>query len=294
MGRGGASKNRRLILLISVGWLPPDLSPSGACLALGTRLLNLLTLTRVTPHRGGASSDGYGHLTVKPFGTLDSTTRRPPYLGGARDLLGNRPHTRAQLTGHGHDDLMRMFAPCAELTIAFAQPGLGLPTEVWERLGELLQAALQVSAHVGWVAIRPGPFDQGPTGLGIPGLRDPSLASALATGICRRRQAQVIHELSRVLNAGQVPECGDAGDSHRQLHATEGWERFHDGIEPPGVDVFVECLGQPMEPFGVFGHRPHICLKDDLLRWGGTHDLAEPAQVRWAPGGPAGIPDIMS
>jgi hypothetical protein len=27
---------RRLILLLSVGWLPPDLHPSGACLYLGT------------------------------------------------------------------------------------------------------------------------------------------------------------------------------------------------------------------------------------------------------------------
>ena len=33
--RGGASKKRRLILLISVGWLPPYLPPSGACLSLG-------------------------------------------------------------------------------------------------------------------------------------------------------------------------------------------------------------------------------------------------------------------
>jgi hypothetical protein len=30
---------RRLILLLSVGWLPPSLLPSGACLTLGTRLL---------------------------------------------------------------------------------------------------------------------------------------------------------------------------------------------------------------------------------------------------------------
>jgi hypothetical protein len=29
---------RRLILLISVGWLPPDVRPSGACLALGTSM----------------------------------------------------------------------------------------------------------------------------------------------------------------------------------------------------------------------------------------------------------------
>jgi hypothetical protein len=29
---------RRLILLISVGWLPPYLRPSGACLTRGTRM----------------------------------------------------------------------------------------------------------------------------------------------------------------------------------------------------------------------------------------------------------------
>jgi hypothetical protein len=30
---------RRLILLLSVGWLPPDLPPSGACLSLGSSIL---------------------------------------------------------------------------------------------------------------------------------------------------------------------------------------------------------------------------------------------------------------
>jgi hypothetical protein len=30
---------RRLILLLSVGWLPPYLHPSGACLTLGTSIL---------------------------------------------------------------------------------------------------------------------------------------------------------------------------------------------------------------------------------------------------------------
>src|SRR5712691_735362 len=36
--RGGASKRRRLILLLSVGWVPPYLHPSGACLNLGTSI----------------------------------------------------------------------------------------------------------------------------------------------------------------------------------------------------------------------------------------------------------------
>ena len=37
--RVGARKRRRLSLLLSVGWLPPSLPPSGACLSLGTRIL---------------------------------------------------------------------------------------------------------------------------------------------------------------------------------------------------------------------------------------------------------------
>jgi hypothetical protein len=45
--------------------------------------------------------------------------------------------------------------------------------------------------------------------MALPGLRDASLASALTTGIFRRRQAQIIHELSGVLEAGQVAECSD-------------------------------------------------------------------------------------
>jgi hypothetical protein len=31
---------RRLILLLSVGWVPPYVPPSGACLALGSRVLS--------------------------------------------------------------------------------------------------------------------------------------------------------------------------------------------------------------------------------------------------------------
>ena len=40
-----------MILLISVGWVPPYWGPSGACLGLGTRIdrSRLLTLSRATP-----------------------------------------------------------------------------------------------------------------------------------------------------------------------------------------------------------------------------------------------------
>jgi hypothetical protein len=57
LGRAGARKTRRLLTLLSVGWVPPSLPPSGACLTRGTRgPCGLCTLPRVTPHRGCAAS----------------------------------------------------------------------------------------------------------------------------------------------------------------------------------------------------------------------------------------------
>jgi hypothetical protein len=70
-------------------------------------------------------------------------------------------------------------------------------------------------------------------------------------------------------------------------------ERVNHRAEPPGCDLLVEFLVKTLEPFGVLGDRPDIFLEDDWLGWGGIDDLAEPAQVSRAPGGPTCISDIM-
>ena len=146
---------------------------------------------------------------------------------------------------------------------------------------------------LGWVARGPGPFPQSTTGLGMPGLRDASLASARAPGICRRRQAQRMHEWSGVIEAGQVAACSHGRDRHRQLHATEGLPRVNDRAKPPGGDLLVACLVQALEPVRVCGDRPDLCLGDDVLGGGGTDDLTQPAQVGRAPSGPTRLPAIM-
>jgi hypothetical protein len=80
--RAGARKTRRLITLISVGWLPPSLHPSGACLNLGTSVpVSLVTLPRVTPNRGCVSSDrGWKprKLVCQYTAIFMLSVRRPP------------------------------------------------------------------------------------------------------------------------------------------------------------------------------------------------------------------------
>ena len=129
-------------------------------------------------------------------------------------------------------------------------------------------------------------------GRGLPGRRATSRAAARAPGRCRRRQAQGSPAWARVVPAGQGPAFGAAGDRHRQLHAPEGVERCHDGREPPGCDVVVECWCQPLAPCGGCGPRPPLGWQDEGRRWGGTPDRAAPAPGRGAPGGPAAIPAI--
>ena len=89
IGRAGASKTRRLIMLLSVDWLPPYLCPSGTCLGLGTRVsCSRLTPTRVVPYRGCASSDAR-FQRIFPLRERTSAMR---CLRREGNFSGNGPH----------------------------------------------------------------------------------------------------------------------------------------------------------------------------------------------------------
>jgi hypothetical protein len=54
-----------------------------------------------------------------------------------------------------------------------------------------------------------------------------------------------------------------------------------------------EFLFETLETFGVFGDRPDIFLKDDLLHRCGTDHLTQPPKVGRIPGGLARIADVL-
>src|SRR5262249_39916814 len=97
-----------------------------------------------------------------------------------RDLLGNGPHKRTQFPRDGDHDVVGILPASAQLSVAFAQSYLGLPTDILDRLGHLLQAELQMPAAFRGIALGPGAFDQGPAGRAVARLGDAALAAPLA------------------------------------------------------------------------------------------------------------------
>ena len=95
----------------------------------------------------------------------------PPYLVVLRcyrDRSGHGPHEARQLTGHSHGDHVGVLASGDESSVALTEPDLGFPTDLLDDVGWLFASQLQMSAHLGGVAIRPGAFDKSPSGMGTP------------------------------------------------------------------------------------------------------------------------------
>jgi hypothetical protein len=181
IGRAGARQRRRLILLRSVGWLPPALRPSGAGLARGTRgCVRLFTPSRVAPHRGGVSADApatprdHGWRTVKGafYGVSGPAWALAP--------LKARPPQGTQGARAGAAPLGGLFPSGAALSGACTESYLGLPTDSLARLGPLLQASWQLPAACGRGARGPGPFPQSTAGLAVARLGATSLLTPLA------------------------------------------------------------------------------------------------------------------
>jgi hypothetical protein len=210
-----------------------------------------------------------------------------------RHLLGNGPQKAHQFPGNGDDHLVGVFAAGQQASKAFAQAHVCLPTEVLNRRGELLQPELYVATDVGGIPVGPGAFDQGAAGMGVPGCGDRPLSASLPAGIFCRDQAEICHQLSGILAAGQVAEFGHEGHGDDTLDAPQRWQRLDHGLQAPGVPVVVQCLLQSLQAFGVRSDSANICLEHHRWRRCGTDHCGEPPEMGRAPGGPARIPDIL-
>jgi hypothetical protein len=213
---------RRLILLLSGGWLPPSWRPSGACLALGSSVL-------YQPPNAAEDDTTPGlrlcRGTLAHLSELNSaqgcvTSRGVRGLHSEGPLLGHGPQEARPFAGHGDRHPMGLLAACDEASGALPEPHRRLPTAVLEDFGLCGEAQWPMSAALGGITIRPGAFDQDAAGMGVACLGERSLAAWLTGGRFRGHEPQKRHQCPWAFTAGQVPHCCPQGDSHCPWHAT--------------------------------------------------------------------------
>jgi hypothetical protein len=213
--------------------------------------------------------------------------------GGPGDRLGNGPPEGQQFACDGHHDQVGVFPSSGQLSVALAPPPLGFPTEILDGFGPLCQAQPELTTDLGRVAVGPGAFAQGPTGMAIARVGDAALMPPLTTGICRRDQPQRTHEWSRVIEPGEAsPFCHDR-DGHGALAPPQGLEGLDHRGQTPGFALRAEFLFETLQAFGVLITRADVSLEDEVLRGSGTDDFREPPQRGRAPGRSAGLAEIL-
>src|SRR5262245_47921656 len=75
--------------------------------------------------------------------------------GCHRDLFGNGPHKGDEFPSDSHHHLIRVFPPCAQLSVAFAEPYVCLPAAILDGVGERTGSGETHSASSIKIAIEP-------------------------------------------------------------------------------------------------------------------------------------------
>jgi hypothetical protein len=135
-----------------------------------------------------------------------------------------------------------------------------------------------MTPDVGGIPVRPGPFNPGTTRRGMPCRGHAAVLATGPTGLCHRRQPEIMQERSGRLDAREVSPFGHPGHRDRAWDAPAGLERRDDGREAPGVPRRMPCWCSTREVVGVFGHRRDIFRTDHVRRWGRTDHRAAPTQ----------------
>src|SRR6266850_3306525 len=164
-------------------------------------------------------------------------------------LAGDGPDEGRHVPGDRHHHLVGMFPSCCEVSDTLTQAHLGIPPDVLDGLGELLQAQLEMAADLGRIPVGPSSRNEGPAGERVASCSDAALAAAFATGVLTGGETQRAHERSRVLETGEVAELSDEGDGHRTLDAAHGLESLDDGGQAPSLDLLSEFGLETLEPF---------------------------------------------
>ena len=89
-----------------------------------------------------------------------------------------------------------------------------------------------------------------------------------------------MHELSGVLAARQVTQCGHGGHRHRARDPAQGLERLDDRLEAPGVPLRVACECKTPQTCSLCSNSLDVFLQDH--GGAGVGQITSLSQRRWA------------
>src|ERR1051325_2330783 len=116
----------------------------------------------------------------------------------------------------------------------------------------MLLAPLDLLGDLRSVTIGLRGFDENAARMAVARLRDAAEPAPVTARILTRREPEIAHELTRIVEAGQVAELGDRGDRHRELHAAECLQGFDDRIEAPRLRLLEQLGLQALQQLRAF------------------------------------------
>ena len=135
----------------------------------------------------------------------------------------------------------------------------------------------------GGISVGPGAFNEGATGLGLPGVGEGALTASLPAGIFRRGQASIVHPWPGRRAPCQVPACRHRGHRHGAWHAPSRLPRCDHGRETPGASVGSEVVLKTLQARNGLVDRSPRCLEAHVLGGSVTAHLRAPAARGRAP-----------
>ena len=161
------------------------------------------------PHRGPASSDaqqGCRTWMLLPFLGMSVGVACRSVRSMQRDLLPDGPEEGRHLARDrcDHDGPRLPFDP--EPTVAAAKAGLRLPGNIPDAVRQAIHPSLQVMTDRRREAIRSRRPRSAPASSAVAGLGDLAASDPFAGRVLRRHQAQISHQLARVVEPAHIDD----------------------------------------------------------------------------------------
>jgi len=120
-------------------------------------------------------------------------------------------------------------------------------------------------AHLGSQAVVPGGFREHAPAMGVAAPGNAALHPFVAAAVFAGREAEEVHQRTRVVKPAEVAHFGHQRHGNPHLHAPQTHECTHHRFPLPARQGVFHCLGEPLQPFRRVIDRVDVFLNGSCL-----------------------------